>query len=120
MTQFNKHDQGAQFPKHLLGHRAIDRDKLAMTPRHKAVDAAMLAYFQLQDIKEPEEQVMGAAILFMSVCLKANIDPSELGSMAKRVMFAQSRAEDAATSNSMQVLFDMLGARILAREVTVA
>lgn len=120
MTIFNKHDQGAQLPPHLVGQRPIDRDKLAMTPRHKAADAAQLAYFQLQDIMVPEEQVMGVAILFAAMCLKANITPSELHNMGKRILLAQNTAEDGVTSNSLQVLQDMLGARIMAREVTVA
>lgn len=120
MTIFNRHDQGAATPPHLVNHRQIDRDKLAMTPRHKAADAANLAYFQLQDIMVPEEQVMGVAVLFAAMCLKANITASELHNMGKRVLLSHGKAEDGPSSNSLQVLQDMLGARIMAREVTVA
>lgn len=113
-----KFDQGLNLPPHLMGNRPLDRDKLSMVPRDAAARAAHLALFQLQDIMVPEEQVLGVGVLFAAMCLRCGVDPSDLFSMGKRVLLAPEDG-DRPTDNSLQSLRDFLGARVLAKEVTI-
>lgn len=116
--QVRKHDAGMALPPKLRGYRELDRDKLSMVPRKAAADAATLALFQLQDIMVPEEQVLGVGVLFATMCLRCGLDPSDLHAMAKRVLNAPDEG-DVPTSNSLQVLRDFVGARIMNKEVTI-
>lgn len=115
-----KFDGGHEVPPHLMGTRALDRDKLAMVPRLHALRVAHEALFPIQDWDGgPEEQVLGVGILFATMCLKTGLDPEDLYRMGKRVLLAPAEG-DHVTDNMGQVLKDFLGARIMQQEVTVA
>jgi hypothetical protein len=114
-----KFDHGHTIPKHLKGRTKLDRDKLAMVPRLHATNVAMEALFPIQDWDGgPEEQVLGVGVLFTTLCLKTGIDPKDLCDMAKKVITAPDEG-DTITGNSLQVLRDFLGARIMQQEVTI-
>lgn len=113
-----KFDHGHQIPKHLLGKRPVDRDKLAMVPRDGATRVAHEALFPIQDWESPEEQVMGVGVLFAALCLRCGIDPYDLHQMGMKVLTAPDEG-DHVTGNSLQVLRDFIGARIMAKEVTI-
>jgi len=113
-----KFDNGIPVPRDLMGRRRLDRDKLAMVPRIAATRAAHLALFQLQDITDPEEQVLGAGVLFAAVCLACGLDARELHDMGRKVILAPAEG-DAETDNSLVSLRDFIGARVMAREVTI-
>jgi hypothetical protein len=88
-----------------------------MVPRSKAASAAHLALFQLQDIKSPEEQMLGVAVLFAAFCNRMQLDPQELHTMAMRVITAPDEgAVD--TNNNMQVLRDFAAIRLLGEQTT--
>jgi hypothetical protein len=105
-------------PPDLMGHRALDRDKLSMVARDAAARAGHLALFQLQDIESPEEQALGVGVLFAAMCLACGLDPSDLHGMGKRVILASAEG-DAPTDNALQSLRDFIGARVMAREVVI-
>ena len=119
MTLFNKHDQGLEPPKHLKGDRPFDRDRFHMVSRNGAAAAATLAYFQLQDIKSPEEQFAGVAILFATMCLKTGYDPKDAEHFGRRVLFAEGEYARDVSSADLQALRDMLGWRVMAKEGTI-
>lgn len=110
-------DDNLALPPNLLGKRPLDRDKLALLPRSDCAHAAHLALFQLQD-KGPEEQVMGAAVLFAALCMACGLDADDMYQMGKRVLTVPNDM-DRHTDNSLQTLRDFIGARVMAREVTI-
>lgn len=105
-------------PDQYLAKRPFEKLRLAMVPRSAAADAAHLALFQLQDITEPETQVLGIAVLFAAVAARLHVDPSELHGMGMAVL--KERADgDVVTSNSLQVLRDFAAIRYLGEQVTI-
>jgi hypothetical protein len=115
-----KFDHGHDIPAQLKGRTKLDRDKLAMVPRLHAVNVAMEALFPIQDWDGgPEEQVAGVAVLFACLCMKTGLDHAELHNIGKRIINAPAEGAHA-TENSVQVLKDFLGARIMQQEVSVA
>ncbi|WP_269929976.1 hypothetical protein [Aminobacter sp. HY435] len=89
-----------------------------MVPRDAAARAAHLALFQLQDIMVPEEQVLGVGVLFAAMCLRCGLEPSALFGMGRKVLLAPEDG-DRPTDDSLQSLRDFLGARVMAKEVTI-
>lgn len=115
-----KFDHGHEVPKHLKGRRALDRDRLSLTPRLHALNVAHEALFPIQDWDGgPEEQTLGVGVLFAAVCIKTGLNPEDLYQMGKRVLLARDEG-DHVTGNSAQVLKDFLGARLMQQDVTVA
>lgn len=113
-----KFDGGLTSPRNMMGYRPLDRDKLAMVPRDAAARAAHLALFQLQDIADPEEQTLGVAVLFAAMCLRTYTDPASLYAMGTRVLTAPAEG-DRPTDDALQSLRDFIGAKVLAKEVTI-
>lgn len=118
MALVRRHDAGLKLPPRLRGFRALDRDRLAMTPRNEVAKAANLALYQMQDIMDPEVQVLGAAVLFATYCRRCNLDPADVHGIALRVLDAPDEG-DTPTGNALQVLRDFIGARVLNKEVTI-
>jgi hypothetical protein len=94
----------------------IDRTRLLMLPRNAAADAANLALFQLQD-KTPEEQVMGAAVLFATFCEALGLDPQETHAMGLRVLKAPS-TDDHVAGHNLQALRDFASIRVGGRDTS--
>ena len=112
-----KHDDGFDLGYKLATKTPLDKDKLYMVPRDEAVSLAHLTLFQLQT-KTPEEIVMGASLLFATVCETCGLDPEDMFNMGKRVLYSPDDG-DRPTNNSLQSLKDFMGGRVLGREVTV-
>lgn len=103
-------------PRHTMGsNRTFEKHRLAMVHRSKAAQAAHLALFQLQDIPSSEEQVMGVAVLFATLCSRLGVDPQEMHTMAMRVLKAPDEgATD--TNNALRSLRDFAGIHLAGKE----
>jgi hypothetical protein len=97
--------------------KGYDRTRLMMLPRNKAADAAHLALFQLQD-KPVEEQIMGAAVLFATICNTLGLDPDETHAMGLRVIRAITD-EDHTASRSLESLRDFASTALAGRDTTI-
>lgn len=102
----------------LVTKHPLDKDRLSMVPRDKAANAAFLALHQLQSL-DPEEMVLGAGVLFATLAMRCGLDPEQLHTMSRKVIFAPDEG-DHITGGSLQVLRDFAGARILGKEVTIS
>lgn len=104
-------------PESYLGSRALDKTKLAMVPRSEAASAAHLALFQLQDIPEPETQMLGISVLFAAFAHRMQLNPEELHNMGLAVLKARDEG-DVPTGNSLQVLRDFAAIRLMGVDTT--
>lgn len=104
-------------PQSYLGKRALDKTKLTMVPRSEAASAAHLALFQLQDIPEPETQMLGISVLFAAFAHRMQLDPQELHSMGLAVLRARDEG-DTPTGNSLEVLRDFAAIRLMGVDTT--
>lgn len=102
-------------PNNYLQKRPFEKHRLTMVSRKDAADAAQLALFQLQDIPQTEIQVLGIGVLFATFCNRIGMDAEELYHMSMRVLREPTEG-DVATSNSLQVLRDFAGIRIMGDE----
>lgn len=98
--------------------RPLDRDRLTMTPRGEAARVAHAALSEIQR-ERPELMVMGAAVLFATLCARCGIDPQELHTMARKVLTDQEGFRR--DNDSLQSLRDFAGIRIMGeREVSIS
>lgn len=112
-----KHDKGIPLPKSFKGGRSLDRDRLMMLPRSLAANAANLGLFQLQD-ETPEEIMAGCAVMFTAMCRRCRMDPQDMVSMANWILNAPDEG-DHVTGNSLDVLRDFIGGRLMNETVTI-
>lgn len=89
----------------------LNRDRLAMVPRHQAADFAQLALFGVQH-ETPEVMLMGVSVLFATLCQRCGLDPEAMHTMGRRVLMAY-EPNHKATNDSLTVLRDFAGVRIL-------
>lgn len=97
--------------------RPLDRDKLTMMPRGEAARVAHLALSEIQG-EAPELMVLGAAVLFATLCQRCNLSAQDVHHMAHKVLTDQEgfRRDNA----SLQSLRDFAGIRIMGeREVSI-
>lgn len=102
--------------------RPLDKDRLAMIPRHKAANAAHEALFPIQS-KTPEEMVAGAAVLFATICDRCRLDPEEMVRIARRILRDPDGqlGGDKRNNDSLQSLRDFAGIRIMGeRHVSIS
>lgn len=98
--------------------RPLSYDKINMVPRGTAATLAHEALFPLQD-KRPEEMLMGVATLFAAMCRRCRVDPKDLHEKGLRVLDAPWDG-DRNTDAQVQVLRDLVGAKVMGEEVTLA
>lgn len=94
----------------ILASRPLDRDKLNMLDRQLAADIAFTALHPIQD-KDPEEIVMGSAVLFAAICRRCSVDAGEMYAKATTVL-----REDPfhkRTNDALQSLQDFAALRVL-------
>lgn len=106
-------------PKEMITDRPLSKDALTMVPRDRAAAAAHVALFQLQDLPNPEEIVLGVAVLFSALCMRCGLDPEAVHTMGRRVIMEPTEG-DAPTNGSVQVLKDFAGLKIMGQEVTIS
>ncbi len=96
----------------------LNKDRLSMVPRHQAADAAQLALFGVQD-ERPEVMLLGVAVLFATLCSRCGLDPEEMHTMGRSVLFAR---EDfhAQTNNSLSALRSFAGLRVMGQQDTIS
>jgi hypothetical protein len=98
--------------------RPLDRDRLSMAQRGEVAMAAHRALDALQR-ETPEIMMMGAALLFHTLCLRCRVDPQEIHHLAGRVLRDQDGFKK--DNDSLQSMRDFAGIRIMGeREVSIA
>lgn len=98
--------------------RPLDRDRLTMMSRGEAARVAHLALSEIQG-EQPELMVLGAAVLFATLCQRCGLDPQEVHHMARKVLTDQDGFKR--DNASLQSLRDFAGIRIMGeREVSIA
>lgn len=88
-----------------------------MTTREAAAHSAMAALNAVQDMP-PEKVLMGAAVMFATLCARCRIDPQEMHRVAMRIITAPEEG-DKPTDANIQVLRDWAGVRLMAQEVSL-
>lgn len=93
--------------------------RMAMLPRGKVASAAHLALFQLQDLSS-EEQVLGAALLSLTLCRSLGLSPHDVLEMARNVLYARTAKDDPIANNDLEALRDYAGIRLEGRDTSVS
>lgn len=101
----------------LKADRPLDRDKINMVPRGTAATVAHEALFPIQE-RRPEQMLMGVATLFAAMCRRCRVDPQDMHVKGLRVLDAPEDG-DRATDAQVQVLRDLIGAKVMGEEVTL-
>lgn len=101
----------------VVASRPFDKDRLMMTTREAAAQSAMAGLNALQDMP-PERVLMGAAVMFATMCARCRLDPQEMHRVAMRIITAPEDG-DRPTDGNIQVLRDWAGVRLMAQDVSL-
>lgn len=90
--------------------RRLDRDRLNMMDRQVAADVAFTALHPIQD-RDPEEIVMGAAVLFAAIVRRCSLDAGEVYAKATTVL--REEPFHKRTNDALQSMQDFAALRVL-------